>query len=280
MFYLDDSNQDVEHFDVEQAEQSYQNCFVPLLYHELWTGIVYEYKSLSRFESPIIVKVQSIVNSVTLDKQELTATLIGTYNTELGECATVTIRFVLPSILFVLLDDPLAIVSHRLVLFDLVLIIIGPNYHFGIVLDVSIHEIAPHATHKPKNDNTFHINLMTKVGVYVSRKCSTAFEAQRNYLKSPALQILKITNIKSIRSMINAVHNLSNWPQHRSILKPTSEDPYFQLPENFDRRNKERIPGFNPTQSKVIRLAECMDDDIQERLHMVHGPPGKDLFYY
>jgi hypothetical protein len=80
--------------------------------------------------------------------------------------------------------------------------------------------------------------------------------------------------------MINAIYDLTNWPQYRSFLKPTIEDEYFKLPENFDPENKERIGHFNFTQAKVIKIAECMFDDIQERLHMVHGPPGKYLFHY
>lgn len=267
-------------FDLEKAKQYYQNCFVPLLYHELWVNTVNEYASLPDIKCPVVVEIQNIENSFTLDKQEQTAILLGTYSTVLSECSLAIIQFVLPFMLFLFLDDPLAVLSHRLVMFDLVLITIGQNRHFGIVLHVDINEIATDPRDKSIDQNKFHINLMTTVGIYVSDKCATAFKDQSGDSTSKRLEILKITNIKSIRSMINAIYDLGNWPQRRSILKPTREDPYFQLPEGFDPKNSERIPGFNPTQSKVIRIAQFMDDDIQERLHMVHGPPGKRLLYH
>jgi len=165
------------------------------------------------------------------------------------------------------------ILSSRLVLFDIVLIIIGGKRYFGVILHVNINEIASHNI--PMNHTDFNINLMLTIKIYTSHECATAFEEQSKNMKSKKLDILKIANIKSSKSMIDAIDHLNDWPQYRSFLKPTNKDEYFQLPEDFDPEKKERIGHFNFKQSKIIQIAECMFDDLQDRLHLVHGPPGK-----
>lgn len=116
---------------------------------------------------------------------------------------------------------------------------------------------------------------MTTIGVYVSHKCVNAFEQQEIETKSKTLEIIKITNIGSTRSMINATYNLKNWAQYPSLIKPTIDDPYFELPEQFDSTRIKSTDGFNWTQSKVVDIAEHIFEDLHEHLHMVHGPPGK-----
>ncbi|CAF3891570.1 unnamed protein product [Rotaria sp. Silwood1] len=74
--------------------------------------------------------------------------------------------------------------------------------------------------------------------------------------------------------MINAIYDLDNWLQYHSLLNPTTDDHYFKLDENFDPKNINRFDKFNWTQSKVIKITECIFDDIQDRFHMVLGPPG------
>jgi hypothetical protein len=176
---------------------------------------------------------------------------------------------------FCFTDDPWMILCKRLTLFDIVLITIDDERYFGIIIHVRIDEIASNTTHTQVNCANFNINLMTTVQVYVSCQCATAFEKKSINIKSKQLEILKITNIKSIRSMINAIYDLGNWPQHRSFLNPTIDDEYFKLPENFNPKTVKRIGQFNSSQAKVITIAECMFSDLQERLHIVHGPPGK-----
>jgi hypothetical protein len=52
------------------------------------------------------------------------------------------------------------------------------------------------------------------------------------------------------------------------------DDKYFQLPEDYDPSNVSPTNGFNAVQSKAIAIAECMFDDLFDRMHIVHGPPG------
>ena len=47
------------------------------------------------------------------------------------------------------------------------------------------------------------------------------------------LSIIKLSNITSSRRMISAIHNLHEWSQHRSLLKPMIDDIYFQLPDRL-----------------------------------------------
>jgi len=128
------------------------------------------------------------------------------------------------------------------------------------------------------NNHTTHsdieFELHTTIGIYVSRACSNAIEADRKQTKDNKLAIKKLSNITSSRRMISAIHSLHEWPQHRSLLKPMIDDMYFQFPENYDPLNINPTNGFNMAQSKTIAIAECMFDDIHDRMHIVHGPPG------
>jgi hypothetical protein len=128
-------------------------------------------------------------------------------------------------------------------------------------------------THTNKKDLEF--DLQTTIGIYVSRTCSNLIQERRKQTKDDKLAIIKLSNITSSRRMISAIHNLSEWPQHRSLLKPMIDDPYFELPTNYDPSNIIPINDFNIAQSKTIAIAECMYDDIFDRMHIVHGPPGK-----
>jgi len=128
-------------------------------------------------------------------------------------------------------------------------------------------------THTTKKDLEF--DLQTNIGIYVSRTCSNLIQERREQTKDDKLAIIKLSNITSSRRMISAIHNLSEWSQHRSLLKPMIEDLYFQLPTDYDPLNISPTNGFNIAQSKTIAIAECMYDDIFDRMHIVHGPPGK-----
>ena len=136
---------------------------------------------------------------------------------------------------------------------------------------------------KPLNDdqnssNQHHelrFDIYTTIGIYISRECSDVIKEEQKYTGDKQLKITKITNITSTRRMISAIHNLRSWPQYRSLLKPTIEDPYFQLPDEYDASLIVSNNNFNYSQSKAIAIAENMFDDIQERMHLVHGPPGQ-----
>jgi hypothetical protein len=161
-----------------------------------------------------------------------------------------------------------------LLLFDLVFITIDQQSYFGVVVRVDISEIGPGTTSTLKSNTNFNLHLMTTIHIYVSYDCANAFEQQKTETKSNVLEILSITNIGATRYMINAIHNLKNWAQYRSLLNPTDDDPYFDLPEEFDSKRIKPADGLNWTQSKVIKIAESIYEDLHDRLHIVHGPPG------
>jgi hypothetical protein len=125
-----------------------------------------------------------------------------------------------------------------------------------------------------ENSNSLEFDLHTTVGIYVSRACSKVIQQHHKLSKDNKLPIFKVSNITSSRRMISAIHNLREWSQHRSLLKPTIDDFYFQLPEGYDPSNIILTNGFNAAQSKTIAIAECMFDDLYDRMHIVHGPPG------
>lgn len=117
-------------------------------------------------------------------------------------------------------------------------------------------------------------DLQTTIGIYVSRTCSNAIQQLHSETNNKKLPVFKLSNITSSRRMISAIHSIGEWSQHRSILKPMSEDIYFQLPEGYDSSNITPENGFNLAQSKAIAIAECMFDDLYDRMHLIHGPPG------
>lgn len=159
-------------------------------------------------------------------------------------------------------------------MFDLVFITIGQERYFGVVVRVDISEIGSGTTSPLANSNNFNLHLMTTIHIYVSNNCADAFEQQKTEAASNVLQILQITNIGATRYMVNAIHNLKNWAQYKSLLNPTNDDPYFDLPEEFDSTGIKPSNGLNRAQSKVVHIAENIYDDLHDRLHIVHGPPG------
>ena len=128
------------------------------------------------------------------------------------------------------------------------------------------------------NHSSLEFELHTTISIYVSRTCADLIEQHRREENDDKLTVIKLSNITSSRRLISALHNLQEWSQHRSLLKPTTDDLYFQLPENYDPFNISPTNGFNLAQSKTIALAESMLDDLFDRMHIVHGPPGVFLF--
>ena len=119
--------------------------------------------------------------------------------------------------------------------------------------------------------------LYHTIGIYVSRECSNAIKQDHKQTNQKSLTVTKLSNITSSRRVISAVNNLRDWPQHRSLLKPSVDDIYFQLPEKYDPAEVAATDNFNEAQSRTIAIADCMFDDLQERMHLVHGPPGRSL---
>jgi hypothetical protein len=173
--------------------------------------------------------------------------------------------------------------SKKLGLFDLILIKIDNVEYFGMVVHVEqknkVH--VPPENENSNDNSTTHTNhknltfeIQTTIGIYVSRTCSDLIKQRRKENNGMELTVAKLSNITSSRRMISAIHNLHEWSQHRSLLKPMIDDKYFQLPEDYDPSNVSPTNGFNAVQSKAIAIAECMFDDLFDRMHIVHGPPG------
>jgi len=117
-------------------------------------------------------------------------------------------------------------------------------------------------------------DLQTTVGIYVSGECANRIKEQQQSTGDKTLTLFKLSNITSSRRMISAIHNVHEWSYHPSLLKPTVDDKYFQLPEDYNSKNVPAIDDFNSAQSKTIAIAESMYDDLYDHMHLVHGPPG------
>ncbi|CAM4798071.1 unnamed protein product [Rotaria magnacalcarata] len=260
----DHTNHNVENFNVEQALRAYQECLVPLHYHELWSEIVNDFKNVdvTLNQRTTDINFQQFYNKQTLDEEEDSALIFGTNR--------------------VTFADNYNALSRNIGLFDLVLIEINHKTYFGMIVHAeqtkvkvaSREECLNNNYASNTNSNELQFDLHTTIGIYVSRECSDAIQNYRKENKDKKLPIIKLSNITSSRRMISAIHNIHEWPQYRSLLKPMTEDLYFQLPQGYDPVNVIPEYGFNKSQSEAIAIAEYMFDDLQEHLHMVHGPPG------
>ncbi|CAF3939048.1 unnamed protein product [Rotaria sp. Silwood2] len=260
----DKTNDDIDTFNVNKALATYQACLVPLHYHELWSEIARDFKNvditLKERETEISFKL--FYNKTTLDEEKDSALIFGTNR--------------------VTFADNYKPLSKKLGLFDLVLITINNMRYFGMIIHVEQIKVKVacekecsnnnHTTNT--NHNELEFELQTTIGVYVSSACSDAIEQYGKQNKDDKVSVCKLSNISSSRRMISAINNIQEWPQYRSLLKPMIDDIYFQLPTDCDLLNITPTNGFNMAQSKIIAIAECMFDDIQEHLHLVHGPPG------
>ncbi|CAF1447780.1 unnamed protein product [Adineta steineri] len=260
----DETNNDIDSFNVDKALELYQGCLVPLYYHELWSEIMKDFINVETTlkERETVINVSLFYEKETLDETEESALIFGTNR--------------------VTYNDSYKPLSKKPGIFDLVLIKVKNVEYFGMIVHVEQNKVkvADEGSCQENNNadngehNNLKIELNTTIGVYVSRACSVAFQQYRNQTKDDKLAITKLTNISSTRRMISAIHSLSEWPQYRSILKPMINDIYFQEPEDYDPRSIIPTSGFNMAQSKTITIAECMFNDLQERMRIVHGPPG------
>ncbi|CAF4158559.1 unnamed protein product [Adineta steineri] len=260
----DETNDDIDSFNVNKALHLYQECLVPLYYHELWREIINDFKNVDTTleERETVINASLFFDENTHDKTKESALIFGTNR-------------------MTYIDDYRSL-SKKIGLFDLVLIKGNNKEYFGMIVYVERNKVE--VTDKDNRlvavnanngeYNNLKIELNTTIGVYVSRACSDAFQQHRSQTKDDELAITKITNITSTRRRISAIHNLSDWSQYRSILKPMINDIYFQKPNNYDPSIINPTDGFNTAQSETIAIAECMFSDIQQRMHLVHGPPG------
>ncbi|CAF0735561.1 unnamed protein product [Adineta ricciae] len=256
----DETSVDVLSYNVNEAFKLYQACLVPLHYHELWSEIVNDCKNVvTKLEDrETEIDATLFYDRPTLDGRTQAALIFGTNR--------------------VTFDDGYRPLTRKLGLFDLVLITINGRSYFGIVVHVEQVKVKDYNGHDTSSDisnnNNLKFDLHTTIGIYVSETCSKSVENYREQNNNEKLKIKKLSNITSSRRIISAVHSLNEWQQYRSLLKPTIDDPYFQYPEEYDPVYTTPENNFNLAQSKAINIAKCMLGDIQERMHLIHGPPG------
>ncbi|UJR26954.1 hypothetical protein I4U23_008261 [Adineta vaga] len=260
----DRTNNSVLPYDVKNALALYQACLVPLHYHELWSEIVSDFKNVvtTLSERETVIDTELFYDITTFDQEDESALIFGTNR--------------------VTFADEYKPLSKKLGLFDLVLIKVNSANYFGVIVhaeQVKVKIASEDDDHQLKsvdntNDHHLKFDLLTTIGVYVSRTCSDSFQHYREQSNDKKLTITKLSNITSSRRMISAIHNLHEWSQHHSLLKPMINDVYFQFPEEYNSRRESNENGFNLSQSKVINIAECMFDELHERMHLIHGPPG------
>ena len=80
MFLSDDTNNDVDEYDVQKALQSYQACLVPLHYHELWSEIVNDFRNVDTKleERETVINIELFRDQMTLDQEAQSALIFGT----------------------------------------------------------------------------------------------------------------------------------------------------------------------------------------------------------
>jgi hypothetical protein len=158
----------------------------------------------------------------------------------------------------------------------MILVTIAGKRYFGMIVHVEsvTVNVASETTDISDSNIELRFEIHTTISIYVSQKCSEAIQTYQQTTKDETLSITKLTNITSTRRMISAIHELHSWSQKHSLLKPSAEDPYFQTPDQYESNVIKEHNNFNLAQSKAIAIAEYMYDDMQERMHLVHGPPG------
>lgn len=92
--YLDNSDNDITDFNAAEALQTYQNCFIPLHYHELWNNIIKDYNDVKDSGHRTTIDVQEIDNFD--QEEEDTSTLTGTYSTILSKRSFIHMIFLFP----------------------------------------------------------------------------------------------------------------------------------------------------------------------------------------
>jgi len=272
LFLVVDNSQSVLDFDVETAQKLYEQSFVSLLYHELWENIKHDIKSmissdLFTNDGNIKIKITKCESQVTQtahpnESPHPTTLIFGSYSFEIDPLFTKTFP--------------------RLGLCDIVLININlQGQHrsfFGVVVHV-IDNWPPHmdkdavTSLKECNENKHIIQVKSDVVLYTSKKCLDAVAKHCGSVRPQTVSVLKLTNITSSRRHISAIYNFHTFSKQRNLLKPSNTDEYFYY-DNLP--NDLQVNGnFNHDQMQVIKFAQrIFDDNTNNRLHLVHGPPG------
>ncbi|CAF1408866.1 unnamed protein product, partial [Didymodactylos carnosus] len=266
----DDDDDDDLNFDVKIASEYYRDCFIPLHYHELWCELVKDYINVDTDKAAreTIITEEYIEDEDEILDEYKASLIVGTNQT--------------------LFRDTYNPLLRKIGLFDCVLININNIDYFGIIVHVEETKVKRDDDNLRRNSNNhlmmnnnikknlLCVDIHTIVIVYVSEKCAEAFKTYHSVNKQ--LKMFKLSNITSSRRMISAIYNVESWPQYKSLLKPTLNDPYFHLPEQSDDddgdvNNDNLLQNFNADQTQTIKIANDMFEDLFDRIHLVHGPP-------
>ncbi|CAF1373347.1 unnamed protein product [Didymodactylos carnosus] len=254
-------------FDVNKTLDKYKDIFIPLHYHELWSEFMNSYNEIDHNDGHHI-KIK-FYNKNYIDKQSNAKIL-------LGQVWTNYINNLNPQ-------------SRVLSPYDVILLIINNIQYFGIIVYAQHKHIKSKETSIPRENITVdkwtivqskkenqsnQIELETKIysqiGIYVSDECYEIFHKNHNI--GQLMNIIRLTSLTPTKRHITAIMNLSSWPQYKSLLAPSLNDPYYQLADQSNVIIENC--SFNQEQKKTIQIAVNMFDDIQERLFLIDGPPG------
>ncbi len=87
MFIIDTTDDDIDSYNVDKALATYQECLVPLHYHELWSEIVNDFKNVDTTldERGTVINTELFYDKTTLDEEEDTALVFGTNRVTFGK---------------------------------------------------------------------------------------------------------------------------------------------------------------------------------------------------
>ncbi|CAF3672303.1 unnamed protein product [Rotaria socialis] len=242
--------------------ETFQSCLTTLHYHEVWASIVQDHHNIEMQikDRKFTICVKSIKPNMTGCKTKEAALIVGTTN--------------------MISNDSFTHIYKNLSLFDVILITIKEKQYFGVIVYVRALNIedknvkAKQQTARIDLNIPIRIELFIVVGIYVSKECGEAIKQEQQKNGSTMLDLLKLSNITSPVRMISAIDNLNRWSYGCNLIIPRPEDPYFDLPNDFDSSKTIQRDGFNSDQSKAIDISACMHEDREDRLHLIFGPPG------
>ncbi|CAF0885357.1 unnamed protein product [Didymodactylos carnosus] len=222
-------------FDVKKAFDKYQNVFIPLYYHELWNEFVIAHTEASHLQKN--VKVECVRNSSN------SRIFFGEILTDYADNYNPQDRLFSP--------------------YDVILMKINNDHYFGVV-------VYARRTHVNQENNKCRtIQVHTHIGIYLSEQCSVQYHKRRTL--DPDVEISRLTSLTSSKRCLTAINNLPFYHQE-CLLAPSLIDPYFQQPERSYHNVTAKY--FNERQLKAIQMAVDIHDDLIERIHLIHGPPG------
>ncbi|CAF3589183.1 unnamed protein product, partial [Adineta steineri] len=216
--------QDESGFDVEHAQELYEQCFIPLLYHELWENIKHDAKSIisnnfSNANDNITIEIKKnepqVAQPAHRSESPIPTTLIfGSYSFDIDRSFTRTFP--------------------KLGLGDIILISIKTQGQtqrfFAVVVHVNDRwpanmDTIPVTDLVEGMDNKNIINVNSRIVLYTSKKCSDVIEKHCTSVRSNTISVAKLSNFTSSRRHISAVYNLRKFSKQRTLVRVGREAP-------------------------------------------------------